>query len=36
MLKTIRLPNILAFRKNNNNDKIIGFDIDRNIDRLLN
>ena len=36
MLKTLRLPNMLAFRKNNDNDKVIEFDIDRDINRLLN
>ena len=36
MLKTIRLPNMLASRKNNNNNKVIRVDISWDINRLVN
>ena len=36
MLKITRLFNIPASRKNNSNDKIIGFSINDNINKLFN
>ena len=36
MLKTIESPNMPAFRKNNDNDKIVGFSVGKNANRLFN
>lgn len=36
MLKIIWSPNILVFKKNNNNNEVIGFSIDKGINKSLN
>ena len=34
MLKITKLPNVLAFRKNDGNNEVVGFGVDKNANKL--